>query len=215
MAKLFFLALCKLRSYQLFVHHLLIEKVCYYYYVQIHTQHRRGFFSVQLNVNKTYKINQRDITRVLNVTGAGYADCNGLYTLSNNTRWVSIFQSMVSNPPSSCQKKRKKEKWFLILRSLVSIWDSKRVVYERIAGGWGREKRWAEHFWVFSFFRLFDVGQRYEVVAQHFTLWCWHLICIQISPPPRQTRPSRFKRFNIGQYFIFLQMIHKSTMHPE
>ena len=45
--------------------------------------------------------------RVLNVTGAGYADCNGLYTLSNNT----------------------------------SIWDSKRVVYERIAGGWGREKR--------------------------------------------------------------------------
>ena len=40
--------------------------------------------------------------RVLNVTGAGYADCSGLYTISN----------------------------------LTSIWDSKRIVFERIAGGW-------------------------------------------------------------------------------
>ena len=40
--------------------------------------------------------------RVLNVTGAGYADCSGLYTISNMT----------------------------------SIWDSKRIVVERIAGGW-------------------------------------------------------------------------------
>ena len=70
-----------------------------------------------------------NIGRVLNVTGAGYADCNGLYTLSNNTRYYLIlYQSyrivMFSNPP------------------FASIWDSKRVVYERIAGGWGREKRW-------------------------------------------------------------------------
>jgi len=60
-------------------------------------------------------------SRVLNVTGAGYADCNGLYTLSNNT----------------------------------SIWDSKRVVYERIAGGWGREKRyiyWNAHFYGENFY---------------------------------------------------------------
>jgi hypothetical protein len=35
------------------------------------------------------------------VSGGGYADCNGLYTMSNFT----------------------------------SIWDSKHVVYERIAGG--------------------------------------------------------------------------------
>ena len=27
----------------------------------------------------------------------------------------------------------------------LSIWDSKRVVYERIAGGWGREKRSVEN----------------------------------------------------------------------
>ena len=40
--------------------------------------------------------------RVINVTGAGYADCSGLYTISN----------------------------------LTSIWDSKRIVFERIAGGW-------------------------------------------------------------------------------
>ena len=32
-----------------------------------------------------------NIGRVLNVTGAGYADCNGLYTLSNNTRYKWIF----------------------------------------------------------------------------------------------------------------------------
>ena len=43
-----------------------------------------------------------DRYRVLNVTGAGYADCSGLYAISNMT----------------------------------SIWDSKRVVFERIAGGW-------------------------------------------------------------------------------
>ena len=42
------------------------------------------------------------LPRVLNVTGAGYADCSGLYSISN----------------------------------LTSIWDSKRIVFERIAGGW-------------------------------------------------------------------------------
>ena len=42
------------------------------------------------------------LIRVLNVTGAGYADCSGLYSISN----------------------------------LTSIWDSKRIVFERIAGGW-------------------------------------------------------------------------------
>ena len=52
----------------------------------------------------------------MNVTGAGYADCSGLYSISN----------------------------------LTSIWDSKRVVYERIAGGWRGEKRfiyWNAHFY--------------------------------------------------------------------
>ena len=42
------------------------------------------------------------ISRVINVTGAGYADCSGLYAISNMT----------------------------------SIWDSKRIVFERVAGGW-------------------------------------------------------------------------------
>ena len=36
------------------------------------------------------------------MTGAGYADCNGLYTISNHT----------------------------------AIWDNKRIVYERVVGGW-------------------------------------------------------------------------------
>ena len=36
------------------------------------------------------------------MTGAGYADCDGLYSIS----------------------------------SLASIWDNKRMVYERVAGGW-------------------------------------------------------------------------------
>ena len=68
----------------------------------------------------------KHIGRVLNVTGAGYADCNGLYTLSNNTRYQLISnQSLIFSNPL-----------------FASIWDSKRVVYERIAGGWGREKRW-------------------------------------------------------------------------
>merc|ERR1712079_785375 len=40
--------------------------------------------------------------RLINVTGAGYADCNGLYTISNHT----------------------------------AIWDNKRIVYERVVGGW-------------------------------------------------------------------------------
>ena len=40
-------------------------------------------------------------TRVVNVSNAWYADCNGLYTLTN----------------------------------LTSVWDPKRVVYERIQGG--------------------------------------------------------------------------------
>ena len=39
---------------------------------------------------------------LINVTGAGYADCDGLYSIS----------------------------------SLTSIWDNKRMVYERVAGGW-------------------------------------------------------------------------------
>ena len=39
---------------------------------------------------------------MINVTGAGYADCNGLYTISNET----------------------------------GIWDNKRIVYERVVGGW-------------------------------------------------------------------------------
>ena len=42
------------------------------------------------------------VTRLINVTGAGYADCDGLYSIS----------------------------------SLTSIWDNKRMVYERVAGGW-------------------------------------------------------------------------------
>ncbi|XP_023340024.1 uncharacterized protein LOC111710193 [Eurytemora carolleeae] len=60
-------------------------------------------------------------SRVLNVTGAGYADCNGLYTISNQT----------------------------------SIWDSKQVVYERINGGWGKEKRyiyWNAHYYGENFY---------------------------------------------------------------
>ena len=36
------------------------------------------------------------------MTGAGYADCDGLYSISN----------------------------------MSSIWDNKRIVYERVAGGW-------------------------------------------------------------------------------
>ena len=40
--------------------------------------------------------------RLINVTGAGYADCDGLYSISN----------------------------------MSSIWDNKRIVYERVAGGW-------------------------------------------------------------------------------
>ena len=53
-----------------------------------------------------------DHYRVLNVTGAGYADCSGLYAISNMT----------------------------------SIWDSKRVVFERIAGGWRpMDKRYIVH----------------------------------------------------------------------
>jgi len=61
-------------------------------------------------------------TRLLNVTGAGYADCSGLYTISN----------------------------------LTSIWDSKRVVFERIAGGWRpMDKRyiyWNAHFFGENFY---------------------------------------------------------------
>merc|ERR1719382_1383929 len=60
--------------------------------------------------------------KVLNVTGAGYADCSGLYTISN----------------------------------LTSIWDSKRVVFERIAGGWRpMDKRyiyWNAHFFGENFY---------------------------------------------------------------
>merc|ERR1719471_677441 len=60
--------------------------------------------------------------KVLNVSGAGYADCSGLYTISN----------------------------------LTSIWDSKRVVYERIAGGWRpMDKRyiyWNAHFFGENFY---------------------------------------------------------------
>jgi len=61
-------------------------------------------------------------TRLLNVSGAGYADCSGLYTISN----------------------------------LTSIWDGKRVVYERIAGGWRpMDKRyiyWNAHFFGEDFY---------------------------------------------------------------
>jgi len=61
-------------------------------------------------------------TRLLNVSLAGYADCNGLYSMSN----------------------------------LTSIWDSKRVVYQRISGGirpW--DKRyiyWNAHFFGEDFY---------------------------------------------------------------
>ena len=47
-------------------------------------------------------IDDKILFRVINVTGAGYADCSGLYAISNMT----------------------------------SIWDSKRIVFERVAGGW-------------------------------------------------------------------------------
>lgn len=61
-------------------------------------------------------------SRLLNVSLAGYADCNGLYTMSN----------------------------------LTSIWDSKRVVYERISGGLRPlEKRyiyWNAHFYGENFY---------------------------------------------------------------
>ena len=40
-------------------------------------------------------------SRLVNVTNASYADCNGLYTITN----------------------------------LTSVWDPKRIVYERIKGG--------------------------------------------------------------------------------
>lgn len=51
------------------------------------------------------------VWRLINVTGAGYADCNGLYTISNET----------------------------------GIWDNKRIVYERVVGGWRpMDKRWAQ-----------------------------------------------------------------------
>merc|ERR1719382_189705 len=60
--------------------------------------------------------------KVLNVTGAGYADCSGLYSISN----------------------------------LTSIWDSKRIVFERIAGGWRpMDKRyiyWNAHFFGENFY---------------------------------------------------------------
>ena len=75
--------------------------------------------------------------RLVNVSLAGYADCNGLYTMSN----------------------------------LTSIWDSKRVVYERISGGLRPlDKRWdlclahicsttkgllfKRFFWILRFFSL-------------------------------------------------------------
>ena len=57
--------------------------------------------------------------RLINVTGAGYADCEGLYSISNMT----------------------------------SIWDNKRMVYERVAGGWRpMDKRWGSKlpFYLFS-----------------------------------------------------------------
>jgi len=61
-------------------------------------------------------------SRLLNVSKAGYADCDGLYTMSN----------------------------------LTSIWDSKRVVYERISGGlMPLEKRyiyWNAHFYGENFY---------------------------------------------------------------
>ena len=63
--------------------------------------------------------------RVLNVTGAGYADCSGLYAISNMT----------------------------------SIWDSKRVVFERIAGGWRpMDKRYIVQIYVNT---LYIVGTLY------------------------------------------------------
>jgi len=66
---------------------------------------------------------------VLNVTGAGYADCSGLYSISN----------------------------------LTSIWDSKRIVFERIAGGWRpMDKRyiyWNAHFFGENFYG-WSIGDR-------------------------------------------------------
>jgi len=60
--------------------------------------------------------------RMINVTGAGYADCDGLYSISN----------------------------------MSSIWDNKRIVYERVAGGWRpMDKRymyWNAHFFGESFY---------------------------------------------------------------
>ena len=50
---------------------------------------------------------ESSIFRILKVSNAEYADCNGLYTISN----------------------------------LTSVWDSKRIVYERIAGGLSYHER--------------------------------------------------------------------------
>jgi len=62
------------------------------------------------------------MSRILNVSNAEYADCNGLYTISN----------------------------------LSSVWDSKRIVYERIAGGLrSHEKRfiyWNSHYYGENFY---------------------------------------------------------------
>merc|ERR1719471_2671763 len=71
--------------------------------------------------------------KVINVTGAGYADCSGLYAISNMT----------------------------------SIWDSKRIVFERIAGGWRpMDKRyiyWNAHFFGESFYG-WSIGDRQSLV---------------------------------------------------
>ena len=57
------------------------------------------------------------IDRLINVTGAGYADCDGLYSISN----------------------------------MSSIWDNKRIVYERVAGGWRpMDKRYIRHSIVYD-----------------------------------------------------------------
>ena len=67
------------------------------------------------------------------MTGAGYADCDGLYSIS----------------------------------SLASIWDNKRMVYERVAGGWRpMDKRCKRNLYIQSLTTTFDI--RYIYWNAHF-----------------------------------------------
>ena len=113
---------------------------------------------------------------------------------------------------------KKTEFLFLNLNKLeteplcLSIWDSKRVVYERIAGGWGREKRSVENLEYFFQQKMKKdiLYLSFKEVGRHFPFWCWHLICIQISRSLRQSCPSRFngKIFqNPNSSLIFLPSV--------